>query len=161
MNIIFLDVDGVLNSLPYCNKYPEEEISEYHVKMLAQLYNKVNAKIVLSSTWRDCDHPDEPEVYKMYKYLLDMLNKYSMEIIDKIPVVNGDRPLEIKTWATEHNCSTYISLDDDFNYEDYKAYGIENHLIQTKFFCNTIQEGGIQQRHVDEAIKKFEIMNKM
>ena len=61
-NIIFLDVDGVLNSYPYTKSLPEvedfdnqtevehDEIRDYHVQMLAKIYHSCNARIVLSST---------------------------------------------------------------------------------------------------------------
>ena len=47
----------------------------------------------------------------------------------------------------------FVSLDDDFSEIDYAKYGIEDKLIHTKFFCNDISEGGLQQDHVDRAIK--------
>ena len=58
MNIIFLDIDGVLNSLPYFEsikgvKYDKyNEISNFHLKKLSEIYHTCNAKIFLSSTWR-------------------------------------------------------------------------------------------------------------
>ena len=45
------------------------------------------------------------------------------------------------------------SLDDDFSVENYAKYGIKDKLIHTKFFCADISEGGLQQEHVDRAIK--------
>ena len=56
INIIFLDVDGVLNSLPYCQTTPigsYVDISEDNLRNLAVLYRETQAQIVLSSTWRE------------------------------------------------------------------------------------------------------------
>lgn len=35
---------------------------------------------------------------------------------------------------------------------EYQKYGLENILVQTKFFVNKISDGGLQQKHVSEAI---------
>lgn len=55
--IIFLDIDGVLNS-NFWNEEHQKEISdgslidEEKVKLLSILVNKTNGKIVLHSGWR-------------------------------------------------------------------------------------------------------------
>ena len=46
----------------------------------------------------------------------------------------------------------FVSLDDDFSKEHYDKYEIGDCLIKTMFFCNTIEECGLQQCHVDKAI---------
>ena len=163
MNIIFLDVDGVLNSLAYfesikvLNKYDKHnEISDFHLKKLSEIYHTCNAQIVLSSTWRELDDPSDMDCYPMYEYLVKSLEKYRMEIISKTPVINMNRPLEIVTWLNnigDKNSINFVSLDDDFSVEDYAKYGIEDKLIHTEFFCSDISEGGLQQEHVDRAIK--------
>lgn len=166
MNIIFLDVDGVLNSLAYFEQLGiggkqsgYNDINDYNLQMLSKLYHEVNAKIVLSSTWRYLDNPKEIDTYPMYEYLISELDRYNIEIIDKTPVIGGDRPLEIKTWATEHKCGTFVSLDDDFHIEEYNKYNIGFNLINTKYFTHDIKDGGLQPRHVEEAIKKFKLMS--
>ena len=53
MNVIFLDVDGVLN-----NAYTTDRIKGYigiddnKVRLLKQIVDYFDAKIILSSTWR-------------------------------------------------------------------------------------------------------------
>ena len=159
MNIIFLDIDGVLNSMPYFNKNKEKghlEICDYHLQMLAKIYHTCDAKIVLSSSWRELDDESDIHVYWMYQYLLDELARYDMEIISKTPVIDMNRPLEIKTWLDnredkENIC--FVSLDDDFSKEKYDVYGIGHCLVKTEFFCSDMSEGGLQQKHVDKAIE--------
>lgn len=48
INIIFLDVDGVLNSRAYLNNHkdPEDEIDMRAVERLAKIYRQCNCKIV-------------------------------------------------------------------------------------------------------------------
>jgi hypothetical protein len=165
INIIFLDIDGVLNSMAYFelskrgNKQTVyNEISDFHLQMLAKIYHTCNAKIVLSSTWREMDNESDISVYPMYQYLIESLAKYNMKIFSKTPVLGMNRPLEIITWLNnqvDKENIRFVSLDDDFSKEDYKRYGIDSCLIQTRFFCYDKSEGGLQQRHVDMAIKKL------
>lgn len=169
MNIIFLDVDGVLNSMPYfewlraTGRHRDgefNEIRDYHLEMLAKVYHTCDAKIVLSSSWREIDIPENKNVYPQYLYLANSLKKYDMEIIDKTPVVAGIRPLEIVTWLKgreDKDDIRFVSFDDEFSKEDYDMFGIGSCLISTKNFCDTMDEGGIQQEHVNKAI---EILNK-
>ena len=160
MNIIFLDIDGVLNSMAYYEYNKKigkkaKEISDYHLQMLAKIYHSCNAKIVLSSTWRQLDCDDNVTCMKMYQYLVDELARYDMEIISKTPVINMNRPLEIKTWLynrMDRDEINFVSLDDDFSKDKYDEYGIGDCLIKTEFFCADMSEGGLQQKHVDEAI---------
>lgn len=167
MNIIFLDIDGVLNSAAYFNALKENnevlhrngtynEISDFHLQMLAKIYNTCNAHIVLSSTWRELDDESNMSCYSMYQYLENELARYDMKIISKTPVISMNRPLEIKTWLdnrVDKNEIKWVSLDDDFSKEQYDSYGIGEHLVKTKFFCENVSDGGLQQKHVDKAIE--------
>ncbi|WP_342759506.1 HAD domain-containing protein [Kineothrix sedimenti] len=133
-----------------------DEISDYNLRMLSKIYHACDAYIVLSSTWRTLDDSKHTESYAMYKYLEDSLAKYDIKIMSKTPIINHNRPLEIKTWLDERvdrDDIKFVSLDDDFSKEQYREYGIEDCLIDTKFFCKELSEGGLQQEHVDRAIR--------
>ena len=166
MNIIFLDIDGVLNSMAYFKQNKNKgrlEISDYHLQMLAKIYHACNAKIVLSSSWRELDDESDIHVYWMYQYLVDELARYDMEIISKTPVIDMNRPLEIKTWLDsreDKDTIKFVSLDDDFSKDKYDEYGIGGCLIKTEFFCDEMSEGGLQQKHVDKAIELLSERNK-
>ena len=162
MSIIFLDIDGVLNSMPYFESIKDKEkdgkyteISDYHLRKLAQIYHTCNAQIVLASTWKELDDQSNKSAYDMYQYLIRSLEKYDMKIFDKTPDCNVDRPLEIATWLKSPYAESinFVILDDDFTKKDYAKYGIADHLVQTHFFCENIVEGGLQQGHVDRAIQ--------
>lgn len=80
INIIFLDVDGVLNSRAYLNNHkdPEDEIDMRAVERLAKIYRQCNCKIVLSSSWRELCGDEMKAPHSMYKYLESCLAKYGM-----------------------------------------------------------------------------------
>lgn len=67
-----------------------------------------------------------------------------------------NRPLEIVTWMNNQEKKEeirFVSLDDDFSERDYAEYGIEGHLVQTRYFCYEMAEGGLQKEHVEKAIQ--------
>lgn len=161
MKVIFLDVDGVLNSMDWFEKTKGakgyREINPQKVEFLKEIVEKTNAKIVLSSTWRGLAKSETEEEHPMYSYLVDTLRKYGMEIYKHTPYIGQNRPKEIKSWLeknTAEGIESFVSLDDDFSEEDYKEYGIQSFLVKTSFYE---KEGGLRQEHVERAI---EILNK-
>ena len=158
-NIIFLDIDGALNSMPYANSIvhtPNEhqEINPFNLQQLSTIYNACNCKIILSSTWRTIDVNDNEDCKNMYAYLKNTLASKQMFIYDKTPVINNNRPLEIKTWLTQHpNVTHFVILDDDFNSDAYAEYQLEKHLVHTNYFCKELKDGGLQNIHVEKAIE--------
>lgn len=169
MNVIFLDIDGVLNSMAYFESLRKSndilyinqrynEISDFHLQMLAKIYHTCDAHIVLSSTWRELDDESDMNCYPMYQYLENELARYNMKIMSKTPIIGMNRPLEIKTWLdnrVDKDKIKWVSLDDDFSKEKYDVYGIGDHLVKTEFFVKNLSEGGLQQEHVDKAIEIF------
>ena len=122
--VIFLDVDGVLNS----NRSTEPTIAEDMVKRLAHIVEKTEASIVLSSSWRYeyVRHINpEPDYYdKDIDYLITILKKYGLKIADTTPLsyINGanSRPYKIRTWlAGRANVKRFVILDDDFWHWNY------------------------------------------
>lgn len=154
MKVIFLDIDGVLNSMPYFQskeyKKSHSVISAFHLGLLQQLHNTCNAKIVLCSTWREIPHN-----HPMYQGLENQLARYGMKIFSETPLLkDGSRPHEIKTWLTNHfSINGFVILDDDFSLDEYKKYGLDQNLVKTKYFCKTEKEGGLQSSHVKIAEK--------
>lgn len=161
INIIFLDVDGVLNSLPYCQTAPigsYVDISEDNLRDLAVLYRETQAQIVLSSTWRELKDAGDTQCRNMYQGLLKALSHYGMSVYSMTPRIHGNRPEEIRAWLemqTDRQIC-FVSLDDDFSQEAYDETGIGHCLVRTRYFCHTMEEGGLQEEHVRQALQKLE-----
>ena len=158
--IIFLDIDGVLNSMDYfkqtkdCKGYTE--INPEKVKLLKEIVDRTGAQIVLSSTWRDlAQRENEPE-HPMYTYLTDTLKEYGMEIIDHTPYIGQDRPKEIRAWLDKQPDKgiRFVSLDDDFQKHKYDEVGIGDFLVRTSFYE---KDGGLRKEHIEKAV---EILNR-
>lgn len=131
MNIIFLDVDGVLNTpryIEYQIKY--DRLDGYDaqfnfdpicMKNLKELVEKTNAKIVISSTWRLLRK--EKDIY--WIELMNNLRLYGLEdkVIDCTPSLDIDtnRGQEIKKWIEENNdkdIENFVIIDDDTDMDD-------------------------------------------
>lgn len=117
--VVFLDVDGVLNS----NRSTEPTIAEDMVKRLAHIARKTGASIILSSSWRyeyvRHINPESDYYDKDIDHLITILKKYGLEIADTTPLsyINGAnaRPYEIRTWlAGRANVKRFVILDDEF-----------------------------------------------
>jgi hypothetical protein len=111
MKIIFLDIDGVLNTS--CKRegdvFTDEGILNTElVAKLNRLISATNAKIVISSTWRKICTQEEIE-----KALQSV--GFVGEIVGMTPnSSHGFRGLEIREWMRgRKDIDNYIIIDDD------------------------------------------------
>jgi hypothetical protein len=120
VNIIFLDIDGVLNKKRDQNK--ENFIDDKLIHILKTILNKTDAKIVLSSTRR---------LYKDAKKIVKKrLLQKEIEILSTTPKIgdSSNRSKEIKRWLRDHlNIKKYAIIDDR---ED-AGYDMEKNFFQT------------------------------
>lgn len=136
MKIIFLDIDGVLNSLPdndtinlWKKTFGEKEterklygLDSELVKNLKEIIDKTGCKIVFSTSWRYFkDHHIEGDDWR--KTLQEMLHVNNDTFLGDTPILwNCDdygfkriRGTEIKTWLmnnTTPGSYTYCIIDD-------------------------------------------------
>ena len=132
--IVFLDVDGVLNTRTTVKWTPSDctGIDDARVKILANAIEKCGGgEIILSSDWKNLDKD-----YDDYKYLISKLAQCNL----KVSGHTTDRALErgkgIKEYLELHpEIEEYVILDDyTFEFEHYKKLwerllltrGIEN-----------------------------------
>lgn len=141
IKVIFLDVDGVLNSQEYWdrvgNAFRERfnQIDVDKIVLLNQIIEATQAKIVISSCWR----------LLHYEELLDILSKKGLvgEIIGMTPSLSLVRGLEIQKWLDGNpNVTRFVILDDSDDMEH-----LDGHLIQPNFYSN-----GLKLKHVEAAI---------
>lgn len=112
MKVIFLDVDGVLNSDDYFNRIRkldihgiEREIDVEKVKILKKVIDETNAKVVLSSSWR---------YTRNAKKLKDLLANYEIYCMDSTPFMQNKRGLEIKQWLLDNEgIEDFVIVDDE------------------------------------------------
>ena len=110
MKILFLDIDGVLNSTRTCvafGGYPMElkhiaAFDQVAIRLIQRLCDSAGVQVVLSSAWRlHCDFKDVGAAL-------------GLPIIDRTPSLSGNRGSEIARWLSEHpEVEQYAIIDDD------------------------------------------------
>lgn len=166
MKVVFLDVDGVLNTEEtFERNYQEylktgiknEPIDEIRIGYLKEIVDKTGAKIVLSSSWRrHCEFEDGLIVSEEghTKYLIKMLAKYGMTLYDITGYDReGNRGNEINEWLNQNEVENFIILDDSSG--DLQDF-IDKELIKTNFYKG--ENSGLCQEHIDVAIDKLNIV---
>jgi hypothetical protein len=118
LRIVFLDIDGVLNSERYVRSrtsvprgelWTVEDIDPEAVRALNHVVERTGAKFVLSSSWRH--HHTLDEVAALLRE-----RGFSGELIDVTPRLYGEtRGAEIRTWLRVQSTppSAFAVLDDD------------------------------------------------
>lgn len=131
MNIVFLDIDGVLNDILTKDKTPSgfRGIDDDKVEMLVKICDKLSANIVISSDWRDCLYKRDNDG----KYLAEKLLKHGLYIIGIIPTISWSRRGEeiVKYLeAYDDTIDKYLVLDDnEFDFKHIKE--VASHVILT------------------------------
>ena len=134
--ICFLDYDGVLNNPEYLKTLPlkhnlHKELDPKRIILLKNLCSSTNAKIVLTSTWRDD--------FQTRKYLKQ---DWKLPILGATPHCHDNRSLEIHQWILNAKFDwEYIIIDDESS--DLDRTQLE-HLIYTREGSNL----GLQEKHL-------------
>jgi hypothetical protein len=111
VKVLFLDIDGVLNSLrsalvhkgfPFNFKDHRDRFDWIAVGLIRRVCIESGAQIVLSSTWRTQYTYDE------------VARELDLPIVGATPKLNGPRGLEINAWLSEHSeVESYVIVDDN------------------------------------------------
>lgn len=141
MKVLFLDVDGVLNSAEWfardCSTKSDDlglrSVNPAAVKLIQHVLEVTGAKLVLSSTWRLI--PD----------YVQTLVQAGLPIVAKTPVLkSSNRGDEIVAWLETHpGVECYAIVDDDADAGD---CGLRPRLVQTSW------DVGIQPADVAKLI---------
>lgn len=171
MKVIFLDIDGVLNTFYTFNKINEEyqktgykdvAIDLNRVEYLKRIVEETDAKIVLSSSWRHFCIAKNSIITsndKQMNKLIEIFAHNNLRIYDITPKdVYGIRENEIKTWMCNKNIETFIVIDDD-SY-DLQSF-VDKELIKTNYFNEDIEKCGLCEYHISEAINKLNSKQKI
>ncbi len=156
MKIIFLDFDGVLNSLFYFQSLrekgiPQERIMDSLEPGMVERLNKIveatNASIVISSTWRKLHSMEELKCF-LAKYGF----RHNDKVIDVTPTLNKDRGFEIQMWIDKYN-SNLVNENDPLTYTiiDDNADMVYKHLLSRLVLTTWID--GMEDEHMEKAIE--------
>ena len=148
MKMIFLDIDGVMNSKRNALRLQAEGVSDKlmrqfdpeAVQCLNRILNDTGAQIVISSTWRRL-------------WSLDSLRSHFKEqgverperIVGETPTVfSGCRGREIELWLRDHDCDGFLILDDDSDMTPFMEK-----LVKTSF------DNGLTATEANEVMERL------
>lgn len=151
MKVIFLDVDGVLNSeeTGFGGFFTEDDIATKEnvkwgqglVDRIRQIVEATNASIVISSTWR--------RHFSIGKFKdIFLLYGWDAPVVDMTPKLNQGRGVEVNAWLNKNRIESYVIIDD-----------VDQFLIDQKpRFVQTSIMTGITEADTKRAIN---ILNKI
>lgn len=121
MKVLFLDIDGVLNTPKMLGRFGMDFIDNILVALVARIVKETECKIVLSSTWRI----DKQDLMLATRELAEQ----GLTIYDCTPVLNTrmypSRHEEIQSWLDQNPVERFAILDDD------PEACIEGHFFRT------------------------------
>ena len=101
--IIFLDIDGVMNSMCYQKKNEPVVVEENKAKILFEIIKETGAKVVLTSLRRVVE----------WEELCDLFEKFNITLYDKTPNISFNKAKEINKWLDEHeDVENFVVIDD-------------------------------------------------
>ena len=152
MKILFLDIDGVLNSRAYDRKRnwnEQTDIDETRLPLIKEIIDATDANIVLSSTWRKHWNKDSNRCDVDGRYINRTFAKFGLSIYDKTPDlgVTALRREEISKWLkeTEQDIESFVIIDD----YRVRLGNLSEHFVKT----DPNFRMGIEKDQVEEAIK--------
>jgi hypothetical protein len=159
MKILFLDIDGVLNTPKMCGRFGTDFIDNILVALVARIVKETECKIVLSSTWRI----DERDRFLATRELAE----HGLTIHDCTPVITRKPPddssnlldklwqawnwpkrhEEIQLWLDQNPVSRFAILDD-----------LQEACIEGSFF-KTDEDRGITVAIAEQIIQHLNDTN--
>ena len=144
MKIIFLDFDGVLNSTKYLSACDCCDVAIDPAKMLLlkRLVEATDAKIVLSTSWREHWAKNPMHCDSTGVRISRLFSTYGLQIFDKTPQLHESRETEIKSWLDMHpEVKHFVVLDDRLLSADY----LQGHFVKTSDYFGGLDETDVQR----------------
>lgn len=170
MKVIFLDIEGVLNTKEtYERVYRtrgyttmiDSEIDNFRLDYLKIIIERTDAKIVLSSSFRYFfDRKDDklyPTTLKGEK-LYDKFKRHGIEIYDITPINMNSREKQIEEWLSNRNdIESFVIIDDDSTaFVELYDNLIHTSNIRQNYLSSFLSEStGLCERHIDEVTDKL------
>ena len=152
MKVIFLDIDGVLNSSLYDRQRHDENenIDKTRLDLVKKLVDETGAKIVLSSSWRNHWEKNPDECDDIGRKIISDFASAGIEIYDKTPKMGYlERSEEIRMWLKDNpDVKSFVIFDDN-------GYGwgdLSNNFVQTNYRIGR----GLEEKHIQKALEILE-----
>lgn len=150
MKLIFLDIDGVMNTCHY-NLFQHdkgleglENLCPIAMLTLNKIIELTGAKVVISSTWR---------LSKTIEELQDILDNdgFLGEVVGKTPNIGfSKRGKEIYHHITHQKCTGFVVLEDDV----YDCQEVIDHTVEIVHKKKT-EHRGLNDSYLTEILSKL------
>lgn len=150
MNILFLDIDGVLNSVGSMVAFAQDKelerqskLSQVSIGLLKRACIECNIKIVISSTWR---------IGRTEKDFIDLFNSCGWSAFPIIGITPRNKQVgmvrgnEIQDWLDSNpGWKNYCILDDDSD------------MLESQYnnFIHVSNVNGLQLKHYTKILRLF------
>lgn len=151
MKVLFLDFDGVLNYDRYVRTHGNSGlvIDPSKMVLLKRIIDATDARIVLSTSWREHWGMVEAECDDIGMEINRIFKEYRLEIYSKTPKKSFDREKAIQAWLEDYSdVEGFVVLDDAF----LDAPFLREHFVRTSNYINGLEE--------KDVIKAIEILNR-
>ena len=161
MRVIFLDIDGVLNSEDYAKRYHKEHLREkgYHifvdpdaVELVKELCEETNCKIIISSSWRGFTLKDTIADLNGYRDL-QPLTKYIIGVTPRSAERHRGKEIEmlLNNWERCVDRSLIHSSYRDRGLIEYAIVDDDSDILPTQkgHFVQTDWSTGITKEDID------------
>lgn len=158
-NVIFLDIDGVLNE-----DKGDGNIDEEKVALLADIVNQTKSEIVLTSSWRRylpvwIESKEKPK--GSASMLFHLFAKYNLTIADATEDLTSGpdaRPFEVRSWLSYRDSVINFVILDDENF--WRWNWLAPHVVLTevtwlgdKGNYDYHRQAGLNQEQANRAIE--------
>lgn len=170
MNVIFLDFDGVLNTINYSSN---EDIKR-RIKILSDICKEYDCKIVIEASIKDeIDEETLKTDIDWVNFIFDCFKEYGIDCIGRTPTVKKKisdnycyqiwKEYEIRLYLFRHpEIKHYCIIDDDDlgpNNSDLNM--VRDHLVKTIYYSNNKEEEGLLKEHKHKVKEILQLDNKI
>lgn len=173
MNVIFLDFDGVIDTVHFTTN---DEI-ESKIKILSEIVKEYDCKVVIEAACKDAINEDTLEFDSEWiAFVFSLFKKYNIECIGRTPNVERRfsdvsslsmwKEDEIILYLLRHpEIEHFCVIDDDDLYE-YSRHRmsdlnkLRDYLVKTLYFSENPFEEGLLPKHKEEVGKVLKKENK-
>lgn len=166
MNVIFLDLDGVIATSPLINEEVRKE-EEKRIAILADICKEYNCKVVIEASSKEVITPEFlKEPYGFVGRVLNLFKKNGIEYYGKTPC-RGREEGRISMWKEDeirlflfrhpeidHYC---VIDDDDQRITKSDLDKVRDYLVKTEMYG----ESGLLERHKEEVGRILQKENKI
>ncbi len=147
MRVLFLDIDGVLNSYAYDSTRMVEDgnIDVSRLPLVQSIVDQTGARVVLSSTWRSHWDPTGGDTDDVGRALEHLFCEFGISLYDRTPLLDDRRDQEIAAWLQDHPDTESFAVLDDTKF----GWGaLDPYVVKTDYRIDR----GLEERHRDRAI---------